>query len=107
MIPEYDKNGNLPPGRHQAAWDEIVQRYGYNQRRRNLLDRLKGVLDQLKAAGCRRAYLDGSFITRKTLPRDYDLCWDLRGVDRYVLDPLFILTVNLMPPRLAQKEKYG
>jgi hypothetical protein len=107
MIPEYDNNGNLPPGCHQAAWEEIVQRYGYNEHRQKLLQGLKAALENLKSAGCKRAYLDGSFITRKAQPRDFDLCWEARGVNRYALDPLLILTVNLMSPRLAQKKKYG
>jgi hypothetical protein len=35
----------------------------------------------LRAAGCTRAYIDGSFVTAKLVPRDFDACWDAHGVD--------------------------
>ena len=40
----------------------------------------------LRAAGCKRAYIDGSFITTKEHPGDFDACWDLDGVDFDVID---------------------
>ena len=36
-IPPFDESGNLPEGVHEATWDEIVDRYGTNDRRRELL----------------------------------------------------------------------
>ncbi|MGH7192567.1 MAG: DUF6932 family protein [Candidatus Saccharimonadales bacterium] len=106
MIPMYNSDGNLPPGQHSATWREIVRRYGVNPHRRQLLQGLRAALDNLRAAGCRRAYLNGSFITNKTQPEDYELCWEPEGVDRSKLDPLFNLTVYVMPPRSEQKRKY-
>ena len=106
MIPTHDKRGNLPPGVHPAIWVEIVSRYGYNAQRRKQLKGLRAALDNLKAAGCKKAYLDGSFITTKEMPGDYDLCWEPRGVDHSMLDPLFILARYLLPPRREQREKY-
>lgn len=52
MIPEFDERGGLPPGIHNASWDEIVTRYTTNTRRGELLDGLLGALRSLKAAGC-------------------------------------------------------
>ena len=46
-----------------------------------MLDRLKIVITQLKIAGCKYIYLDGSFVTNKQFPNDYDICWDVTGVD--------------------------
>lgn len=40
----------------------------------------------LRAAGCKRAYIDGSFINAKERPGDFDACWDLDGVDFDVID---------------------
>ena len=105
MIPKYDSRGNLPPGVHQASWDEILERYGYNKERQRLLTGLKAALDNLKLAGCKKAYLNGSFITNKEVPGDYDLCWEPKGVDDSLIDPLFILTRYVLPPRKAQKKK--
>ncbi|HEV3079165.1 MAG TPA: hypothetical protein VGY66_05275 [Gemmataceae bacterium] len=55
-------------------------------------------------AGCRRAYIDGSFVTRKQRPGDYDGCWETTGVDLRKLDPV-LLTFD--QGRAAQKAKYG
>lgn len=106
MIPTYDNKGNLPQGVHPATWQEIEERYGYNVERRKQLTGLKAALDNLKAAGCKRAYLDGSFITDKPDPGDYDLCWEPKGVDDSLIDPLFILTRYVLPPRKEQLAKY-
>lgn len=96
----------MPPGAYPATWEEIEDRYGYNKERLQQLTGLKAALDNLKAASCKRAYLDGSFITEKEIPRDYDLCWEPKGVDDTIIDPLFILTRHVLPPRKEQKAKY-
>ena len=57
----------------------------------------------LRAAGCKRAYIDGSFITTKEHPGDFDACWDLDGVDFDVIDEV-LLTFDA--GRRAQKAKY-
>ena len=43
-------------------------------------------LRDLRAAGCKRAYIDGSFITTNEHPGDFYVCWDLDGVDFDVID---------------------
>jgi Family of unknown function (DUF6932) len=72
--------------------------------RATLLRGLKAALDSLRAAGCRRAYIDGSFVTAKDAPADFDGCWDAAGVDPDLVDPVLL---DFRPPRLAQKAKYG
>jgi len=49
-------------------------------------------------------YLDGSFITAKESPGDFDGCWDLNGVNPAQLDPVLL---RFDPGRMAQKIKYG
>lgn len=46
-----------------------------------LLDGLLEALRLLKEAGCRRVYVDGSFVTAKEEPADFDACSDAEGVD--------------------------
>ncbi|HEV8634428.1 MAG TPA: hypothetical protein VG370_09365 [Chloroflexota bacterium] len=104
MIPPFDAAGNLPPGVHEATWDEFVARFGTTPRRLALLAGLKAALDALRAAGCRRAYVDGSFVTAKPDPGDFDGCWETGGVDPALLDP--VLT-TFDPGRRTQKAKYG
>jgi len=41
----------------------------------------------LREAGCGRAYVDGSFVTAKEVPGDFDGCWEAEGVDFDLLDP--------------------
>ena len=64
---------------------------------------LRAALDNLKAAGCKTVYLDGSFVTSKEVPNDFDACWEEAGVDPAVLDPV-LLTFD--PGRVTQKAKY-
>jgi len=89
LIPDLDKNGNLREGIHRASWDEIQKRYGYNEYRRKLLDGLLIALYSLKSAGCKIVYLDGSFITVKRYPRDFDCVWDVNCVDPKRLHRIF------------------
>ncbi len=87
MISPFDPtNGNLPPGIHEATWDELVARYGYTPHRLRLLAGLKAALDGFRQAGCERAYLDGSFVTAREVPNDFDVCWEMGNVDFDLLD---------------------
>ena len=49
------------------------------------------------------AWLNGSFVTTKEEPNDFDACWDETGVDPEALDPV-LLTFDR--ERAAQKAKY-
>ena len=51
---------------------------------------LRAALENLKAAGCRTVYLNGSFVTSKDLPNDYDACWEEPGVDPEALDSVLL-----------------
>ena len=81
-----------------------MARYGSTPHRLALLAGLKAALDALRAAGCRRAYIDGSFVTAKEAPADFDGCWEVDGVDLARLDPVLLTFARR---RAAQKRKYG
>lgn len=103
-IPPFEQGtGNLPPGVHLVTWDEIRQRYGRTQRRRLLLAGLRAGLEALKSAGCQRAYINGSFVTRESKPHDFDALWEFAGVDLARLDSVLL---DIDPPRQGQKRKY-
>lgn len=104
MISHFNEDGLLPSGIHWAPWHEIEERFGWNEYRRALLSGLKSALKALQSAGCRAVYIDGSFVTSKELPNDYDCCWDVVGVNEGLLDPTFL---NFDNKREAQKIKYG
>ena len=103
VLPPFDAIGLLPPGVHWAAWEELADRFGFNPWRRRLMAGLKEALQQLKGAGCRTVYLDGSFVTSKENPNDYDACWEELGVDPMALDKV-LLTFD--PGRATQKARY-
>jgi hypothetical protein len=106
VIPDFDETGNLPPGFHQATWQEIVEKYGHTANRKKMLEGLKRALGNLKQAGCECAYLDGSFITSKRKPGDFDLCWEVDGVDGELLDPILRDREYLLTPRAEQRSRY-
>jgi hypothetical protein len=81
MIPEFDENGNLPPGVHWAEWSEFKERFAYNRRRVLLISGLEIAMQELQAAGCRVIYINGSFTTSKSDPGDFDACYDRETVD--------------------------
>ena len=81
----------------------MLDRYGYNVHRRMLLAGLWAALENLKAAGCRTVWLNGSFVTAKEEPNDFDACWDEAGVNPTTLDPV-LLTFD--SGRRTQKAKY-
>ena len=103
MLPEFNRDGRLPAGIHWATWQEIQSRFGFSSRRQQLLGGLGLALAALNRAGCSRVYIDGSFVTIKREPGDYDACWDVDGVNVEALDSVFL---DFSKGRAAQKRKY-
>ena len=94
----------LPPGIHTATVDEIEARFATSPERRTLFDGFKSGCAALAAAGCTALYLDGSFVTDKPAPGDFDACWDPAGVDPQLLDPVFL---DFAHGRRNQKRRFG
>ncbi|MFQ5565548.1 MAG: hypothetical protein ACE5EU_04215 [Paracoccaceae bacterium] len=103
-IPEFNELGELPPGEHEATLDEIEQRFGSaNAVRRRLMGGLRRAAANLAAAGVRKIWVDGSFITSKAHPNDIDGVWDSRSQVNYdLIDPVFG-----EPTTARMKEKFG
>ena len=104
MIPEYRRDGKLPTGVHPADWQEFEERYGQTPRRGSLLTGLLLAMCLLKLARCRAVYIDGSFVTAKPEPGDFDACWDIDGMQAELVAPVFF---NFADGRAAQKEQFG
>jgi hypothetical protein len=103
MIPKFTDKGLLPEGIHLATWTEIVERFGLTAQRQDLLTGLRSGLENLALAGCETAYLDGSFVTQKPNPNDFDVCWEITGVNPVLLEPELLLFRHA---RAEQKTKY-
>ena len=103
MIPSFNEDGLLPPGIHWASWDAFLLRFGTSNWRLRLAAGVRAAIENLKSAGCRTVYVNGSFVTVKEVPNDFDVCWEEAGVDPTVLDPV-LLTFDA--GRVTQKAKY-
>ena len=94
----------LPGGVHTSDLRGIAESFAFNPQRRYLFDRLVEASSHLAYAGCRTIYVDGSYVTSKPIPADYDVCWDPEGVAPLRLHPCFL---DFRDGRAAQKARYG
>ena len=107
MIPDLVDIGGpwkvLPEGIHDSTLKELETVFANNPRRKELFEGLKKVIKSFSEAGCKILYIDGSYVTEKENPGDYDLCWESANVDLKKLDPVLLDFTN---KRAAQKQKY-
>lgn len=108
MIPGLVNTGGpfafLPPGIHDATLDEIEAVFATTPHRKALFEGFKAGVESLRQAGCRIIYLDGSFVSDKERPGDFDACWDPIGVDDSKLDPTLL---DFKDMRKNQKKHFG
>lgn len=90
MIPKFLRNGNLPQGVYKTTWKQFCKRFGHTEHRQSLIKSLASALKDLSAAGCKKVYINGSFVTAKEVPGDYDLCWSIDGVVPEKLNPTLL-----------------
>jgi hypothetical protein len=102
MIPDFNKSGWLPEGIHKADWTELYKRFGWNERRKHMMNGLLKALEELKSAGCSKVWVNGSFVSAKDYPNDYDACWDVEGVDLGRLDPV----IQMLRGKAEQRSRY-
>ena len=106
MLPILNKSGLLPTGIHLATWNELVEKFGFNEPRLKLLDGLKKGLNLLWKYECTEVCIDGSFVTNKPYPNDVDVCYDNTHMNwrRFIKEqPEFN---DLKNGSKIQKEKY-
>jgi hypothetical protein len=107
MLPTFTARGVLPPGEHAASWNDVTQCFGGNSCRDRLLNGLRKAASNLRDAGVRSLWLDGSFVTGKPEPNDWDGVWDTMGADLAKVDPVLIDRYDMATGRYRQKAKYG
>ena len=74
-LPEFRPDGWLPEGHHSTTWDEITARFGgaSGSRRAAVLSGLLAWRAAVRAKGMGGLLiLDGSFISQKAVPGDFD-----------------------------------
>ncbi len=104
MISEFNPRGSPPPRAHGTTMVEIEGCYDFNGHRRRLVDRLNKALENLKAAGLRQVWSDGSFFTSEAEPDDVDGCWDPVDDDPDRLDRLLL---EFDDAKASMKKYYG
>lgn len=74
-IPEFESNGDLPVGLHQATLDEVLTRFGTGTFQREAVTQiLTHIYSVALATGqLERFIIYGSYITAKSNPRDVDV----------------------------------
>lgn len=103
----YQQNGCLVPGIHDMTLHLMIAEFGFNRHRMRLIGGLKHAILHLKTCGCRVIYIDGSFVTRKPFPNDYDACWDPHGMDLHLLQERYPALTDFSRSRARQKQVYG
>lgn len=109
MLPIFQKLSGapwriLPPGEHPATLEEIKSLLAFNPHRLNLFQGLESAAILLAQSGCKYLYLDGSYVTEKDIPSDFDACWDMNEVNFNTLDSIFW---DIKEGTAAQKARFG
>jgi hypothetical protein len=74
-LPEFNAEGDLPPGVHRATLSAVLQRFGHGSVQRcAVADRLKRIHHHAASTGrLARFIVFGSFVTAKAEPNDVDV----------------------------------
>lgn len=94
----------LPPGEHIASLQEAKELLAFNPYRLNLFNGIESAASLLAQSGCKYLYLDGSYVTDKETPGDFDACFGIEGVDFSSLDSILH---DLSNGTDAQKVRFG
>jgi hypothetical protein len=107
MLPDLTAAGLLPPGVHRTTWNEFLTRFGGTPARERLLEGLQRAATNLRDAGARDLWIDGSFVTSEENPGDFDGAWDFTQVQPAEVDPILLDIHDIKNGCLKQKVKYG
>jgi hypothetical protein len=79
VIPPLNESGQLPPGRHIATIEEVIERFGHgSEQRQAQAESLQWLLPLCRRAGIVKILINGSFTSDKSEPNDVD-CVLLEG----------------------------
>lgn len=104
-IPDFLANGNLPPGIYIVSFEGFIKKYGINYCRNSQLKGLERAIVEFKNGGATKIFVDGSFVSNKINPGDFDVVYDLDEIDDNRIDKL--LLDSSIHGRKLQKIHYG
>ena len=73
---KFNGDGVLDPGIYKMTWKEFYNSFSFSKRRKELLEGLEKVVAILREIRATHIYIDGSFVTDKVNPNDWDACFD-------------------------------
>ncbi len=82
---------------------DFHRQFAWNGRRRFLYSGLARAVTALQGAGCRAIIIDGSYVTAKENPGDWDAAFDPYGMTAAGLDPILLKHDDC---RRAMRAKY-
>ena len=106
-ILDFNQSGELPLGEHKATMPQIQERFATNPIRTSQFNGLTKAVTALANAGCTTVWLDGSYVTQKAEPADYDAAFDANGIDWIELGVAEPELLDFDAPRSTQKRVYG
>lgn len=90
---KFNTYGYLPEGIHTITWEDFENEFGFSPRRQMLMKGLYEVIQILKQCGCEAIFIDGSMVTDKLEPDDWDACF--KG-DEEAFHRLYAIDENLV-----------
>jgi hypothetical protein len=108
MIPDfyiYDNIGYLPEGLHNAKWLEFKEKFDFSFKRKKILSGILSFGRLIKQAGGKKIYIDGSFVTNKKIPKDWDGCYCMCELNLSIASTL-IQNTNINRTKI-KKEYFG
>lgn len=106
MIPEFETNGFLKEGIYETTFEEMENKLGFSKKRQKLLAAMKNLISYCRCLQCDILHIDGSFVSNKIAPADYDACWDTTAANRN--DVLRVVEQSLLnSDSETQKEDFG
>ena len=75
MLPDFNSDGDLPPGVYPAALEEVIERFGdRHPQRQEITQRLSRIHRLAQEAGSVQHFIIfGSYVTDKAMPNDIDI----------------------------------
>jgi hypothetical protein len=105
-LPEFNENGDLPPGIHDATLEQIAERFAQSSVRRSLWNEILRYVAELRHWPLAEELLvDGSFVTSEPTPHDIDIILVFRG-DYDLAPEVSPFEYNLRSHRMV-KRNYG
>lgn len=87
MIPPFDVDGDLPPGRHTATWPEFQARFcifTHSDHRLQLCRNIAQLINDARASHIvERVIFGGSFVSARPEPNDFDCIVVLHAGTQY------------------------